>query len=82
MTSSIATKWTQDNTKISNWDTAYSWGDHSVAGYADSDSVQAQFNAIPTTLVVAKRTGPVNISITNATFTVVARTGNISIGVS
>jgi hypothetical protein len=30
---SIATKWTQDNTKISNWDTAYGWGDHSVEGY-------------------------------------------------
>ena len=33
VTNSIATKWTQDNTKISNWDTAYSWGDHSVEGY-------------------------------------------------
>jgi hypothetical protein len=33
VTNSIATKWTQDNTKISNWDTAYSWGDHSSLGY-------------------------------------------------
>jgi len=33
VTNSIATKWTQDNTKISNWDTAYSWGDHSSVGY-------------------------------------------------
>lgn len=33
VTNSIATKWTQDNTKISNWDTAYSWGDHASAGY-------------------------------------------------
>jgi hypothetical protein len=33
ITTSIGTKWTQDNTKISNWDTAYSWGDHSTAGY-------------------------------------------------
>lgn len=33
VTNSIATKWTQDNTKISNWDTAYGWGDHSTAGY-------------------------------------------------
>jgi hypothetical protein len=33
VTNSIATKWTQDNTKISNWDTAYSWGDHSLVGY-------------------------------------------------
>ena len=36
VTNSIATKWTQDNTKISNWDTAYSWGDHSTAGYLTS----------------------------------------------
>ena len=36
VTNSIATKWTQDNTKISNWDTAYSWGDHSVEGYLTS----------------------------------------------
>jgi hypothetical protein len=32
----IGTKWTQDNTKISNWDTAYSWGDHSLVGYLTS----------------------------------------------
>ena len=36
VTNSIATKWTQDNTKISNWDTAYSWGDHSTEGYLTS----------------------------------------------
>ncbi len=30
----IATKWTQDDTKIANWDAAYNWGDHSTAGYA------------------------------------------------
>lgn len=33
VTNSIGTKWTQDNTKISNWDTAYSWGNHASAGY-------------------------------------------------
>ncbi len=36
VTNSIATKWTQDNTKISNWDTAYGWGDHSTEGYLTS----------------------------------------------
>jgi len=36
VTNSIATKWTQDNAKISNWDTAYSWGDHASAGYLTS----------------------------------------------
>ena len=33
VTTSIGTKWTEDATKISNWDTAYSWGDHSTEGY-------------------------------------------------
>ena len=32
----IGAKWTQDNTKISNWDTAYGWGDHASAGYLTS----------------------------------------------
>ncbi len=34
VTSAIGTKWTQDDTKISNWDTAYGWGDHSTQNYA------------------------------------------------
>lgn len=38
ITNSIATKWTQDNTKISNWDTAYSWGNHASAGYLTSET--------------------------------------------
>ena len=33
ISTSIGTKWTQDNTKISNWDTAYGWGNHASAGY-------------------------------------------------
>ena len=36
VTTSIGTKWTQDNTKISNWDTAYGWGNHASAGYLTS----------------------------------------------
>ena len=36
VTNSIGTKWTQDNTKISNWDTAYGWGNHASAGYLTS----------------------------------------------
>lgn len=39
VSTNIGTKWTQDNTKISNWDTAYSWGDHAAAGYVTSVSV-------------------------------------------
>lgn len=29
----VAKKWTQDNDKIANWDTAYGWGNHASAGY-------------------------------------------------
>lgn len=29
----VKTKWTQDDTKISNWDTAFGWGNHANAGY-------------------------------------------------
>jgi len=36
VSNSIGTKWTEDTTKISNWDTAYSWGDHSTQGYLTS----------------------------------------------
>lgn len=30
----LETKWTQDDAKIANWDSAYSWGNHASAGYA------------------------------------------------
>jgi hypothetical protein len=41
VSNSIGTKWTQDNTKISNWDTAYGWGNHASAGYLASSSYTA-----------------------------------------
>lgn len=34
-------KWTQDDNKISNWDDAYSWGNHANAGYAKKTSLDA-----------------------------------------
>ena len=33
VSTSIGLKWTQDNTKISNWDTSFGWGNHASAGY-------------------------------------------------
>ena len=36
VTNSIGTKWTQNNTKIGQWDTAYGWGNHASAGYVTS----------------------------------------------
>ena len=41
VSTSIGTKWTQDNTKIANWDTAYGWGNHATAGYAASSHVHS-----------------------------------------
>ena len=38
--------------------------------------------AVPTRLPVLSRSGNVNITITNGSFTVTARSGNISVGVS
>lgn len=35
---SIGTKWTQDNTKISNWNTAHGWGNHSTMNYQVADA--------------------------------------------
>ena len=48
VTNSIGTKWTEDATKISNWDTAYSWGDHSTVGY-----LTAETNDLSTTVTWA-----------------------------
>ena len=46
VTNSIGTKWTQDNTKISNWDTAYSWGNHASAGYLTSYTETDTLNSV------------------------------------
>ena len=32
----LSSKWTKDDAKITNWDTAFLWGDHSKAGYFKS----------------------------------------------
>lgn len=42
----LGTKWTQDDTKIANWDAAFSWGDHSKAGYAAKSYVDSTFVTI------------------------------------
>ena len=44
LTTSIATKWTQDNTKISQWNTAYGWGNHSTQGYLTAATVTSANN--------------------------------------
>ena len=42
----VETKWTQDDTKILNWDAAFGWGDHSKAGYALKTYVDETFIGI------------------------------------
>ena len=44
----VATKWTQDNNKITQWNTAYGWGDHSKAGYALNSALQALSSVVDT----------------------------------
>ena len=38
----IGRKWTQDDVKISNWDTTYDWGNHANAGYAAQSYVDTE----------------------------------------
>ena len=60
VTNSIATKWTQDNTKISQWDTAYSWGDHGTEGYLKNG-----FSATSATFTSGLNIGDANGGTTN-----------------
>jgi hypothetical protein len=50
--SALAKKWTQDDSLIANWNTAYSWGNHALAGYATESFVTTRgyitASAIPT----------------------------------
>lgn len=46
LVSMINTKWTTDNSKITNWDTAYSWGNHAEAGYTTKEYVDSTFVTI------------------------------------
>lgn len=44
----LATKWTKDDAKIANWDTAFEWGDHSKAGYSTKTYVDETFVTLKT----------------------------------
>lgn len=46
--SDLALKWTKDDTKILNWDTAFSWGDHSKQGYTTKTYADENFVTIKT----------------------------------
>ena len=42
LTAEIGKKWTQNDAKISNWDSAYGWGNHANAGYAAKTYVDGE----------------------------------------
>ena len=44
----VATKWTQDNNKITQWNTAYGWGNHASVGYALKSYVDTNFVTLGT----------------------------------
>lgn len=39
----VAKKWTKDNSKIANWDSAFGWGNHANAGYVKKTYVDETF---------------------------------------
>lgn len=42
----VAKKWNKDDTKIADWDAAFSWGNHAVAGYVKKEYVDSTFVTI------------------------------------
>ncbi|MBQ4127844.1 MAG: hypothetical protein IJD72_07745 [Alistipes sp.] len=42
LTTEIGKKWTQNDAKIANWDSAYGWGNHANAGYAAKTYVDGE----------------------------------------
>lgn len=42
LTTEIGKKWTQNDIKIANWDSAYGWGNHANAGYAAKTYVDGE----------------------------------------
>jgi hypothetical protein len=54
---------TGSNLNISNWDTAYGWGDHASAGYSTASGVEDNADVTDTANVVAALTAGTNIQI-------------------
>ena len=83
----IGTKWTTNSTKISNWDTAYTWGNHASAGYITGytetstlENVRARGNDINGAINFTPLTGAI---LTVGGQTIINRTtanGGITIG--
>jgi hypothetical protein len=74
VTTSIGTKWTEDAAKITNWDEAHGWGDHSAAGYMSSLD-----DFVETTYALGSQTGSVDVDPDNGTLQTVTTTGDITV---
>lgn len=55
--SALAKKWTQDDSLIANWNSAYSWGNHASAGYAKQSDVTEEFKKYVTLSTAQTITG-------------------------
>jgi hypothetical protein len=55
--SALAKKWTQDDSLIANWNTAYDWGNHALAGYAKQGDVTSELGKYVTLATAQTITG-------------------------
>jgi hypothetical protein len=60
--SALAKKWTQDDSLIANWNTAFGWGNHAAAGYAKHSDVTEEFKKYVTLSTAQTITGIKNFS--------------------
>jgi hypothetical protein len=74
VTTSIGTKWTEDAAKITNWDEAHGWGDHSAAGYMSSLD-----DFVETTYALGSQSGSVDVDPDNGTLQTISTTGDITV---
>ena len=55
--SALAKKWTLDDSLIANWNTAYDWGNHALAGYAKQGDVTSELGKYVTLATAQTITG-------------------------
>lgn len=77
VTTAIGTKWTQDNTKITNWDTAYSWGNHASAGYLTSYTETDPVVGAVSGLVKANGLGTISAAVAGTDYVAPAAIANM-----